>query len=113
MHSGAIGQVVAVQDTYIRNAPGGGWNGGPWWSIDPAAGPDATSDEHINWKHWLGSAPEMPWTPGHFFRFRKYWDYSGGIATDLHFHVVAPFHLAIANTNTSPTCVSGMGGLWV
>lgn len=111
VHSGAIGQVVAVHATYSRNAPGGDWNGGPWWSIDPAAGPDAAGDEHVNWKHWLGSAPEIPWTPDRFFRFRKYWDYSGGIATDLHFHVVAPFHLAIADD--FPTRVSGMGGLWV
>ena len=44
-------------------------------------------------------------------RFRKYWDYSGGIATDLHYHVVAPFNLAIASE--FPTRVSGMGSLWV
>ncbi len=39
IQSGMIGQVVEVQGTYSRNAPGGDWNGGPWWSIDPAAGP--------------------------------------------------------------------------
>jgi predicted dehydrogenase len=111
VHSGAIGQVVAVQGTYSRNAPGGDWNEGSFWSIDPAAGPDATGDEHIDWKQWLGPAPSIPWTPDRFFRFRKYWDYSGGIATDLHYHVAAPFHLAIAND--FPTRVSGMGGLWV
>lgn len=110
IHAGTIGQVVAVQGTYSRNAPGGDWNEDPWL-IDPAAGPDATGDNHIDWKQWLGPAPHIPWDADRFFRFRKYWDYSGGIATDLHYHVVAPFHLAIAND--FPARVTGMGGLWV
>lgn len=111
IHSGMIGQVVAVQGTYSRNTPGGDWNEGPWWSIDAAAGPEAAGDEHIDWKQWLGPAPSVPWDADRFFRFRKYWDYSGGIATDLHYHVVAPLHLAVANE--FPTRVAGMGGLWV
>jgi len=107
IQSGMIGQVVAVQATYSRNEPGGDWN----WPIDPTAGPDATGDNHIDWKQWLGSAPSIPFNADRFFRFRKYWDYSGGIATDLHYHNVAPFHLAVANE--FPTRVAGMGGLWV
>ncbi len=111
IQSGMIGQVVEVQGTYSRNAPGGDWNGGEWWTIDPAAGPNASGDNHIDWKQWLGAAPQMSFNADRFFRFRKYWDYSGGIATDLHYHVVAPFNLAIATE--FPTRVSGMGGLWV
>lgn len=111
IQSGMIGQVVAVQGTYSRNAPGGDWNGGDFWTIDPAAGPDATGDNHIDWKQWLGPAPQIPFNADRFFRFRKYWDYSGGISTDLHYHVVAPFQVAVANE--FPLRVSGMGGLWV
>jgi predicted dehydrogenase len=111
IQSGMIGQVVEVQGTYSRNAPGGDWNGGEWWTIDPAAGPAAAGDNHIDWKQWLGAAPQMSFNADRFFRFRKYWDYSGGIATDLHYHIVAPFNLAIAGE--FPTRVSGMGGLWV
>jgi predicted dehydrogenase len=107
IQSGMIGQVVAVQGTYSRNDPAGDWN----WPIDPAAGPDATGDEHIDWKQWLGSAPQTPFNADRFFRFRKYWDYSGGIATDLHYHIVAPYHLAVAND--FPVRAAGMGGLWV
>ena len=111
IQSGMIGQVVAVQGTYSRNAPDGDWNTGEWWSIDPAASPDATGDNHIDWKQWLGPAPQMPFNADRFFRFRKYWDYSGGIATDLHYHIVAPFHVAVAND--FPLRVAGMGGLWI
>ncbi len=55
--------------------------------------------------------PARPFDADRFFRFRKYWDYSGGIATDLHYHIVAPFHLAVANEH--PERVVGMGGKWV
>jgi len=111
IQSGMIGQVVAVEGTYSRNDPNGDWNEGEWWSIDPAAGPNAAGENYIDWKQWLGPAPQIPFNADRFFRFRKYWDYSGGIATDLHYHVVAPFHLAVAND--FPTRVAGMGGLWV
>jgi predicted dehydrogenase len=106
--SGMIGQVVEVEGTYSRNAPGGDWNSGEFWSIDPAAGPDATGDEHIDWEQWIGSAPHRSFDADRFFRFRKYWDYSGGIATDLHYHIVAPLCFAVAEE--FPTRVSGMGG---
>jgi len=111
IQSGMIGQVVEVEGTYSRNAPGGDWNGGSFWSIDPAAGPNASGDNHIDWKQWLGAAPQMDFNPDRFFRFRKYWDYSGGIATDLHYHIVAPFYMAVANE--FPTRVVGMGGKWI
>jgi len=111
IQSGMIGQVIEVEGTYSRNAPGGDWNSGEWWSIDPAAGPNATGEEHIDWEQWIGDAPHRAFDADRFFRFRKYWDYSGGIATDLHYHVVAPFNLAVADE--FPTRVSGMGGQWV
>ena len=107
VQAGTLGQVVAVQGTYSRNNPNGDWN----WNIAPDAGPDAAGDAHIDWKQWLGAATERPFDADRFFRFRKYWDYSGGIATDLHYHIVAPFHLALENEH--PVRVSGMGGLWV
>jgi predicted dehydrogenase len=107
IQSGMIGQVVEVQGTYSRNDPAGDWN----WPIDAGAGPDGVGENHIDWEQWLGSAPKRPFDADRFFRFRKYWDYSGGIATDLHYHIVAPFHVAIANE--FPTKVAGMGGLWV
>ena len=107
VQAGTLGQVVAVQGSYSRNNPKGDWN----WDIASDAGPDASGDAHIDWKQWLGAATERPFDADRFFRFRKYWDYSGGIATDLHYHIVAPFHLALENEH--PVRVSGMGGLWV
>ena len=112
VQSGMIGQVVAVQGTYSRNAPEGDWNTGDLWTIDPAAGPG----RHGGQPHRLETmarpgSRQIPFNADRFFRFRKYWDYSGGIATDLHYHIVAPFHVAVAND--FPTRVAGMGGLWI
>jgi predicted dehydrogenase len=104
--AGMLGQIVSCHGTYSRNDPSGDWN----WKIDEDAGPAAKGDARVEWKQWLGPAPKRPFDADRFFRFRKYWDYSGGIATDLHYHTVAPFHLCVKNEH--PTRVAGMGGLW-
>jgi len=104
--AGMLGEVVSCHGTYSRNVPSGDWN----WPIDAGAGPDGTGEAFIDWKQWLGAATERPFSADRFFRFRKYWDYSGGIATDLHYHTVAPFHMCVKNEY--PWRVIGMGGLW-
>jgi len=86
---GAIGQMILSQGSYHRNSKQGEWN----YKIDPQAGPDKKGEDYVNWKMWLGPAPQRPWDPDRFFRFRKYWDYSGGTATDLFFHVVSPLNI--------------------
>jgi predicted dehydrogenase len=64
---------------------------------------------------WLGSqyklAPKREWDADRFFRFRKYWDYSGGIATDLFFHVVAPLNICWDKPQF-PTRVVASGGIY-
>ena len=86
---GMIGRMIMSQGSYHRNSIEGEWN----WPIEPNAGPNGKGDDYIDWSMWLGPAPKRPWDPDRFFRFRKYWDYSGGIATDLFFHVVAPLNI--------------------
>ena len=61
---------------------------------------------------WLGPAPKKSWNPDRFFRFRKYWDYSGGIATDLFYHVMAPLNL-VWGGGEFPYRVAGTGGIYV
>jgi predicted dehydrogenase len=86
--------------------------------IDPTAGPDKTGEDYIDWDTWLGHryglAPKIPWNPEHFFRFRKYWPYNGGVATDLLYHKLAPLLLAIAGPNGEyPIRVNASGGLYI
>jgi predicted dehydrogenase len=105
---GMIGRLIMSQGSYHRNSTTGEWN----WPIDQAAGPDKTGDDFIDWKLWLGEAPKRPYNADRFFRFRKYWDYSGGIATDLFYHVMAPMNICWGEAQF-PYRVAGTGGLYV
>ncbi len=105
---GLIGKLIMTQGSYHRNSLRGEWN----YDIDPGAGPDARGDDFIDWKQWLAPLPERPWDPERFFRFRKFWDYSGGIATDLFYHVVAPLQICWGETQF-PHRVTAGGGIYV
>jgi predicted dehydrogenase len=86
---GMIGPMLMSQGSYHRNSIEGEWN----WTIDPNAGPNGKGDDYIDWNMWLGPATKRPFDADRYFRFRKYWDYSGGIATDLFYHVVSPLNI--------------------
>jgi predicted dehydrogenase len=111
--AGRIGKVTWSQAAYCRNSTGGQFN----WGIDPDAGPDAPrdSDGYVWWDRWLGHehglAPKIPWNADHFFRFRKYFAYNGGVATDLLYHRLAPLLIAITGMNGEyPKRVVASGG---
>lgn len=104
---GLIGQMLMSQGSYHRNGIEGEWN----WPIDKEAGPDGKGENYIDWKSWLGPAPKRPWDPDRYFRFRKYWDYSGGIATDLFFHVAAPMNICWGEPQF-PHKVMASGGIY-
>jgi predicted dehydrogenase len=105
---GMIGKMIMSQGSYHRNSVEGEWN----WKIDEAAGPDKSGEDFVDWKMWLGSAPKRAWDPDRFFRFRKFWDYSGGIATDLFYHVVAPLNICWDKPQF-PSKVSAGGGIYI
>ncbi|MEO8594504.1 MAG: Gfo/Idh/MocA family oxidoreductase [Candidatus Solibacter sp.] len=109
---GMIGQMIESQGSYHRNGTEGEWN----WPIDPKAGPEGKGDDYIDWNMWLGGpfklAPKRPWDADRFFRFRKYWDYSLGIASDLFYHVIAPLNICWDEPQF-PTKVMATGGIYV
>jgi predicted dehydrogenase len=112
--AGRIGKPVWSQAGYCRNSREGQFN----WHIDEDAGPNAKGDGYVDWDRWLGSkyglAPAIPWNPDHFFRFRKYWAYNGGVATDLMYHRLAPLLIAITGpTGEYPNRVVAAGGQYI
>ncbi|MEW6236178.1 MAG: Gfo/Idh/MocA family oxidoreductase [Candidatus Omnitrophota bacterium] len=107
IEEGRIGKQVWSQGTYCRNSREWEWN----WPMDMNAGPDKGGDDHIDWKMWLGASPNVDYDPERYFRFRKYWDYSGGIATDLFYHKLAA--LTVCSGDEFPYRVTGTGGIWV
>lgn len=102
VESGAIGKVVWVSGGVYRNDPGGDWN----WPMDPDCSP-----ANLDWDAFLGPAPKRPFEPERYFRYRKFWDYSGGVAHDLIAHVLAATQISIGAE--FPTRVSAAGGLYV
>jgi predicted dehydrogenase len=114
--AGRIGKVTWAQGSYNRNARVCLFN--EHQKIDPTAGPEKSGDDHIDWDMWLGHewglAPKIEWNPEHFFRFRKYWPYNGGVATDLLYHKLAPLLIAVAGANGEyPSRVNANGGLYI
>ncbi|BDC52430.1 oxidoreductase [Bryobacterales bacterium F-183] len=104
---GMIGKHIMSQGSYHRNSIEGEWN----WPIDAEAGPNGKGDNYIDWNMFLGKATKRPYDADRFFRFRKYWDYSGGIATDLFFHVAAPMNICWGNPQFPHRVMSG-GGIY-
>jgi predicted dehydrogenase len=80
IQEGKLGKVVLAQIDYSRNHRDDFWA----YPMDN----DAKPGENLDWKAWLGPAPKRAWDPERYFRWRRYWDYSGGIATDLFIHRV-------------------------
>lgn len=113
---GRIGKPTWSQGAYCRNSRGGQFN----WAIDPNAGPHNAPNEpgYVWWDQWLGHAhglsPNIPWNADHFFRFRKYLAYNGGLATDLLYHRLAPLLLAIEGLDGAyPKRVVASGGRYL
>ena len=102
IEKGEIGELVWAQGTSARNSMLGEWN----WRVEPEGTP-----ETIDWPGWLGPAPKRPFSAERYFRWRKYWDYSGGIATDLFYHTLGP--LLFAMGAQFPACVTASGGIYV
>jgi predicted dehydrogenase len=42
----------------------------------------------LDWKQWLGSAPDRPLDPLRFFNWYWYWDYSGGLLIGQAAHII-------------------------
>lgn len=104
---GMLGNVLLSQGSYHRNSVEGEWN----YKIDPEAGPDGKGENYIDWKMWIGNATKRSYDADRFFRFRKYWDYSGGIATDLFYHVVAPMNICWGEPQFPHKVMAG-GGIY-
>jgi predicted dehydrogenase len=99
---GALGKIVMAQIDYSRNYAGDFWA----YPIDQ----DARPGVNLDWEAWLGPAPKRPWDPRRYFQWRRYWDYSGGIATDLFIHRVTRIMKAVGLT--FPDKVVAAGGTW-
>ncbi len=99
--AGVLGKLLWSQTSRSRNDRQPPWN----YRIDGDASP-----QNLDWKRWLGPAPDHPFDKQRFFRWRRYWDYGGGIATDLYFHHLTP--LIKVTGPEFPVRATAAGGHW-
>src|SRR5260221_660948 len=73
IQGGSLGRVVQVRtfwwQNYHRNRP-----------------PKAMDPQALDWKLWLGSAPDQPFSQEKFDHWRWFWNFGGGAMTDLFTH---------------------------
>lgn len=98
--SGAIGKLNQVVAVYNRNSSLGAWQ----YSM-----PQNATPETVDWDLFLGDAPDIPWDPKRFFRWRCYDDYGTGVPGDLFVHLFTGVHTVVSAIG--PTHISGTGGL--
>jgi predicted dehydrogenase len=91
--SGQLGEIHKVHLTWNRNQP-------RWartkYGIDPAT---------VDWKQFLGPARPQPFDEYRFRNWRWFWDFGGGILTDLmvHYIDVAHWFLELDHPTTATT----------
>jgi predicted dehydrogenase len=76
--SGKLGRVTFVHTYWHQQM-----DGGPMPAVDTA---------RLDWKAWLGSAPDRPFDAERFFEWRHFRDYGGGVLTDLLTHWIDVVH---------------------
>jgi len=74
LQSGVLGKVHKIRMTWNRNQSR--WRK-PDYNIDPAT---------VKWDRFLGNAPDQPFDEYRFRNWRWFWDFGGGIFTDLMVH---------------------------
>ena len=68
-----------------------------WWQNYKAwmAGGKPTDLQALDWKQWLGGAPEQAFSEEKFYRWRWFWNFGGGAMTDLFTHWIDVVHWAM------------------
>ena len=107
IRDGKIGHVMQAQTSYYRNSSMGQWR---YYDLREDMNPKT-----VDWKMFLGTefglAPDMPFNRAKFAQWRCYWDFGGGMYTDLFVHQLT--HLIQAMGVRFPRRVVGGGGLYL
>jgi predicted dehydrogenase len=105
--AGKIGHVLQGQTSYFRNSAMGQWR---YYPLVEEMNPST-----VDWKMFLGTAfglaPDQPFNRAKYAQWRCYWDFGGGMYTDLFVHQLT--HLIQAMGVRFPRRVVGAGGLYL
>jgi len=104
---GMIGEIHYARAFWYRNALA---DGSPAWRYTI---PSDASEENTDWSRFLGPAPKRPFNKNRYYQWRLYWDYSGGISTDLLVHQTDVTNFVCGKTVPSSCMSSGGVYQWV
>jgi predicted dehydrogenase len=95
---GGMGKITAIRTFHIQNE----------WPAGIGNPPDEEPPAGFDWDAWLGPAPKVPYNRNRaFYRFRWFYDYSGGQVTNFGAHFVDFVHWALGHD--APLAVTAMG----
>jgi predicted dehydrogenase len=104
IQSGVLGEIHRVHLTWNRNQARQSVNKN---DVNPAT---------VDWQQFLGNAPQQPFDPYRMLNWRWFWDFGGGIFTDLlvhHIDIVNWYlHLQTPDSATSIGDHVQTAGLW-
>jgi predicted dehydrogenase len=99
IRSGAIGKVTVVRAFHVQNE----------WPKGIGNPPDSDPPEGFDWDTWVGPAPMRKYNKNRgFYRFRWFYDYSGGQLTNFGVHYLAQIHASLGVD--APLSVVALGG---
>jgi predicted dehydrogenase len=99
IRSGELGKITAIRSFHIQNE----------WPKGIGKPPDGDPPTGFDWEAWLGPAPKVPYNLNRtFYRFRWFYDYSGGQVTNFGAHYLDFAHWALGQD--TPLAVTAMGG---
>src|SRR5262245_51970607 len=99
VRKGGIGKVTVARAFHIQNE----------WPKGIGNPPNENPPSDFDWDGWLGPAPLVPYNKNRtFYRFRWFYDYSGGQLTNFGVHYLDMIHWALGQD--APLAVTAMGG---
>jgi predicted dehydrogenase len=99
VRSGQLGKITTVRAFHIQNE----------WPHGIGKPKNETPPADFDWDAWLGPAPMKPYNKNRtFYRFRWFWDYSGGQLTNFGVHYMDIIQWALGHD--APAAVTAMGG---
>src|SRR5580700_2053979 len=82
IQGGSLGRIIQIR-TY-------------WWqNYHVFTSPKPIDAQALDWKQWLGGAPDEPFSEEKFYRWRQFWNFGGGSMTDLFTHWIDVVHWAM------------------
>jgi predicted dehydrogenase len=98
IQGGSLGRIPQVRTYWWQNYAA-------WKGLKPI------DVKMLDWKQWLGGAPEQPFSEEKFYRWRWFWNFGGGAMTDLFTHWIDVVHWAMKTDQ--PRDVHMMGDKYI